>query len=208
MRKRFLLVLLLLFGTGPAWADRPVLMVLGDSLSASYGMPTEAGWVALLEERLQEQGYPHRVVNASISGDTTAGGLARLPRALERHQPDVLFIELGGNDGLRGIPPQETERNLARMIELGRTAGAEVLLAEIRLPPNYGAAFSERFEAMFRDLTAEHSIALVPFIPDDLDEHAELVQDDGIHPTAQAQPLLLDKVWPVLEPSLRATADR
>ena len=201
MRKRFLLLLFLLI-LPPAWAGNPVILVLGDSLSAGYGLPPGEGWVDLLEQRLERQGYPHDVVNASVSGDTTAGGLARLPRALERHGADVLLIVLGGNDGLRGVQPAETRSNLARMIELGQRHGAQVLIAQIRLPPNYGPAFGARFERMFQELSRDHQAPLIPFIPNDFGGSPGLVQDDGLHPSAEAQPLLLENVWPLLEQAL------
>ncbi len=199
---------ILLLGTASplfAWASAPTILIVGDSLSAGYGLAPGEEWVSHLERRLHAQGYPHQVVNASISGDTTAGGLARLPRALERHQPSIVLIELGGNDGLRGIQPEETERNLARMIELGRAANCQVLLAAVRLPPNYGPAFARRFERVFASLAQRYQVPLIDFTPAELAQRGELVQADGIHPTAEAQPLLLEQVWPVLEPVLAAT---
>jgi acyl-CoA thioesterase I len=207
MLRHFLFLILLALPL-PGWASAPLIMIVGDSLSAGYGLPPGADWVTLLEERLREQGYRHRVINASISGDTTAGGAARLPAALARQQPDILLLELGGNDGLRGIAPAETERNLARMIELGQQADAKVLLAAVRLPPNYGPAFAERFEQVFTRLAERYRVPLIPFVVEEFFARPELVQPDGIHPTAEAQPLLLDQVWPKLEPVLEQTSHR
>lgn len=180
----------------------PVVMILGDSLSAAYGIPYDSGWVGLLQARLTERGRPHRVVNASISGDTTRGALARLPAALERHRPSVLVIELGGNDGLRGIDAAEMRANLRRMVELGRASGARVLLLGMLLPPNYGKAFVERFHRVYHEVAEEMRVPLHPFFLEGVAEDRMLMQNDGIHPTAEAQPRLLDNVWPVLEPLL------
>jgi len=178
------------------------MLIVGDSLSAGYGLSAGDEWPALLQQRLEVQGYPHRVVNASTSGETTAGGLARIERALDRHAPDIVLIALGGNDGLRGTALAETERNLARMIETAQTAGATVLIASVRLPPNYGPAFAQRFEAMYDSLGERYAVPVVDLIPEVFGERTELLQDDGIHPTAAAQPLLLDQVWRHLEPTL------
>ena len=198
------MIAVLALGTAVATAaDRqPTVLVLGDSLSAAYGMALEQSWVALLEQRLQAHDPEWRVVNASVSGETTGGGLARLPRALEQHEPTIVIIELGGNDGLRARPVAEVRENLARMIELSREAGAGVLLAGIRLPPNYGAAYVQRFEAVFGELAETHDIALVEFFMEDVALDATLMQADGIHPNADAQPVLLDNVWPRLLPLL------
>jgi acyl-CoA thioesterase-1 len=181
----------------------PAILVLGDSLSAGYGLAAGESWVDLLQQRLASEGHPHRVVNASISGDTTRGGLARLPRALTVHQPSILIIELGGNDGLRGIPVGEYRNNLERMIELGASAGARVLVAGIRLPPNYGPAYSQKFQDAQADAAA--GTAFVPFILDGVALEPGMMQADGIHPTAAAQPRMLDNVWPALVPLVEAT---
>ena len=178
------------------------LMVLGDSLSAAYGIDMQAGWVALLQARLSAQGHAWRVVNASVSGDTSAGGLTRLPAALEQHRPALVVVELGGNDGLRGIDFNTTEHNLDVIIETSLAAGAEVLLVGIQLPPNFGEAFNQRFVQVFHDLAERRGVPLVPFLLEGVGGVDTLMQDDGIHPTAQAQPMLLDNVWPVLEPLL------
>nr|WP_156826743.1 arylesterase [Kushneria aurantia] len=183
-------------------------MVLGDSLSAAYGIEQRQGWVNLLRERLETQ-YPgeYEVVNASISGDTSAGGLARLPQALEQHSPDILLLELGGNDGLRGLPPTQLESNLAQMIELGRDAGARVGLLGIRIPPNYGPAYSQAFEAVYPALAERFDIPLVTFILEGVALNDDLMQNDGIHPNAQGQPLILDNVWPLVEQLLQASSE-
>jgi acyl-CoA thioesterase-1 len=202
---RLLLLAALLLPTAVLAGDRPVILVLGDSLSAGYGLPAESGWVWLLEERIAERGYPHRVVNASVSGDTTAGGLSRLPLLLARHQPAVLVIELGANDGLRGLALEEIETNLSRLVQLGRKAGARVLLVGTRLPPNYGAAYAGRFQGVYAAVSEREHVALVPRLLAGVGEDWSLMQPDGLHPTAQAQPRLLDNVWPALESLIRDT---
>ncbi len=179
-----------------------MILVVGDSLSAGYGIARIDSWTTLLQERLSEQGFGYRVVNASISGDTTRGGLARLPAALEAHEPAVVILELGGNDGLRGIPVKEIRSNLAEMIRLSRDAGAEVVLTGIHIPPNYGPRYTEAFHQVYHDLAAEYDTALVPFILDSVALEDGLMQADGIHPNAAGQPVILDNVWPALEPLL------
>lgn len=176
--------------------------MLGDSLSAAYGMRVEQGWVALLQGRLKAQGYGHRVINASSSGETTGGALARLPRALERHRPDVLIIELGGNDGLRGLPLAEVRGNFEELIRLSREAGARVLLVGMRIPPNYGPSYADGFHALYGELARRHQLPLVPFFLDGIALDDGLMLDDGLHPNAAAQPKLLDLVWPQLKPLL------
>lgn len=181
---------------------RPVL-VLGDSLSAAHNMPAEAGWVALLQDRLkQEMAAAPEVINASISGETTAGGLSRLPALLETHRPGVVVIALGGNDGLRGLPPAQVHANLDRMIALSREAGAKVLLLGIDIPPNYGPAYRERLRAVFAELAVEHGVPLLPFLLEGIALDPTLMQADGIHPRAEAQPRVLENVWPLLRPLL------
>ncbi|SEL35649.1 acyl-CoA thioesterase-1 [Ectothiorhodospira marina] len=182
--------------------ERPTLLVMGDSLSAAYGMPTEQGWVALLESRLDAQGRDFQVLNASISGETTRGGLTRLPRLLERHEPDWVVLSLGGNDGLRRIPLEEMSRNLREMIDLSHNAGARVLLVGIQIPPNLGRHFTERFHQIYHDLAANHDLPLVPFLLEGVVLEEGMMQSDGIHPTAKAQPVMLDTVWEVLGPEL------
>jgi acyl-CoA thioesterase-1 len=193
---------LAVFSSPAARAEPPVLLVLGDSLSAAYGIPAEQGWVSLLQRRLAERGFPHRVVNASISGDTTSGGLSRLPATLERHRPALVILELGANDGLRGQPPMAMANNLGRMIELSRQAGARVLLAEMRVPPNYGPLYAQKFQATFGELAKRYEIPLIPFLLDGVAGNTALIQDDGLHPRAEAQTQVLDNVWLVLEPLL------
>jgi len=183
-------------------SEPPVLLVLGDSLSAGYGMEREKSWVSLLETRLAERGYSYRVLNSSISGDTTQGGLTRLPRLLERYQPQIVIIELGANDGLRGIDPAVTRANLADMITKSQAIGARVLLAGIRLPPNYGSAYLQQFESMYTDLANEFQTLLVPFFMDGVAMEPEFLQADNIHPNEAGQPVLLENVWAVLEPAL------
>ena len=197
-----ILLLWLVIWPGLARAEAPVILVLGDSLSAGYGLPAEQGWVSLLQRRLAERGFPHQVVNASISGDTTSGGLSRLPAALERHRPALVILELGANDGLRGQPPMAMASNLARMIELSQQAGARVLLAEMRIPPNYGPLYTQKFQATFGELAKRYDIPLIPFLLEGVAGNPALTQDDGLHPRAEGQPRVLDNVWPTLEPLL------
>ncbi|MCP5153837.1 MAG: arylesterase [Ectothiorhodospiraceae bacterium] len=196
------LLLLTLLVAGARASGGPVL-VLGDSLSAGYGLRLEEGWVALLEQRLRAAGYPQAVVNASISGDTTKGGASRVGAALERHRPSVVVVELGGNDGLRGISVDETRSNLESIVAAVREAGARVLLVGMQIPPNLGPRYTRAFAAIYPALAEQQGLALVPFFLDGVGGHAELMQDDGLHPTAEAQPRLLDNVWPHLEPLLR-----
>ncbi|MBT8048571.1 MAG: arylesterase [Xanthomonadales bacterium] len=176
----------------------PVIVVLGDSLSAAYGMEISQSWPSLLQARLHENGYAYRVFNSSITGDTTQGGLARLPRLLEKYRPDIVILELGGNDGLRGLPVEVTRENLASMIEQSQAAGASVILAEMRIPPNYGLTYTEKFNANYMILATQYDITLLPFVLQDIALEDGLMQADGIHPTAEAQPAILDQVWPVL----------
>ena len=197
-----ILLLWLVIWPGLARAEAPVILVFGDSLSAGYGLPAEQGWVSLLQRRLAERGFPHQVVNASISGDTTSGGLSRLPAALERHRPALVILELGANDGLRGQPPMAMANNLARMIELSQQSGARVLLAEMRIPPNYGPLYTQKFQAMFGELAKRYDIPLIPFLLEGVAGNPALTQDDGLHPRAEGQPRVLDNVWPTLEPLL------
>ncbi len=180
----------------------PGILVIGDSLSAAYNMATPDAWPSLLQERLNQNGYAWRVFNSSITGDTTEGALARLPRLLERHQPRLVIIELGGNDGLRGLPVDVTRTNMARMIEMSRAIGAEVLLAGIRIPPNYGEQYVSSFEGIYPHLASQYDTALVPFFMEGVALEPGMMQADGIHPSVEAQPLLLDNVWPELKPLL------
>ena len=175
------------------------ILIVGDSISAAFGLDTRVGWVALLEQRLKQQGYDDKVVNASISGDTSAGGLARLPALLAAHKPEVVIIELGGNDGLRGQQPAQLKQNLAGMIEASQKAGAKVLLLGMQLPPNYGARYTQAFAKVYDELAAEKQVVRVPFFLQGVGGHPQLMQADGIHPAADAQGLLLDNVWPALK---------
>lgn len=183
-------------------SDSPVLLILGDSLSAGYGMDRQDSWVHLLDLRLQQHGHDFRILNSSISGDTTQGGLARLPRLMDRYQPEIVIIELGGNDGLRGINPGVTRDNMKQMIQHAQQGGARVLLAGIKLPPNYGAAYLEQFESIYANLADEFNTMLVPFFMDGVVFQPGYLQDDGIHPNEKGQPILLDNVWAVLGPTL------
>lgn len=176
---------------------------MGDSLSAAYGIETSQGWVALLEQRLQSEGYDWRVVNASVSGDTTAQGLTRLPLELARHRPAVVILELGANDGLRGLSVTAMRGNLARMIGLSEKAGAKVLLVGIYLPPNYGPEYTREFAAVYPRLAREYRLPLVPFLLAGVAEHRDWMQADGLHPLAMAEPRVLDNVWIKLEPLLK-----
>lgn len=186
----------------PVHAAAPVVLVLGDSLSAEYGLKRGAGWVALLEARLAQEKIPAKVVNASISGETTAGGRSRLPALLAQHRPTHVVIELGGNDALRGLPLSMTRDNLASMTQAAQQAGARVLLVGMQLPPNYGRDYGERFSALFTQVAREHKAAVVPFFLRGFAEGpdaARYFQPDRIHPTEQAQPLMLANVWPALQ---------
>jgi acyl-CoA thioesterase I len=186
-----------------AEAAEKSILVVGDSLSAAYGIAQARGWVALLGERLQRERPDYSVVNASISGDTTAAGAARLGAALEKHRPAVVIIELGANDGLRGQPVAQMKKNLAGMIERAKRAGARVLLVGMKLPPNYGRQYTEAFAAAFGEVARQQRVALVPFLFESFAEKDDYFQPDRIHPTAAAQPLMLDAVWKRLQPLLR-----
>jgi len=186
----------------PGQVEEPVILILGDSLSAAYGMEISQSWPSLLQERLIQNGYTYRVFNSSITGDTTQGGLARLPRLLDRHSPDLVILELGGNDGLRGLPIEVTRDNLSSMISQSQGAGAAVILAEMRIPPNYGLSYTEKFNEMYPALAGQYGIVMLPFLLQDIALEEGMMQADGIHPTAQAQPLIVDRVWQVLEPVL------
>jgi acyl-CoA thioesterase-1 len=185
-----------------ARAESPTILVLGDSLSAAYGIRLEQGWVALLQGRLKAQGYGHKVVNASASGETTGGALARLPRALALHRPAIVILELGGNDGLRGLPIAGVRGNFESLIRLSREAGAKVLLVGMRIPPNYGPAYTRTFHQLYDDLAREYRLPLVPFFLDGIALDDSMMLEDGLHPNAAAQPKLLDQVWPQLKPLL------
>jgi acyl-CoA thioesterase-1 len=202
--KRLFVLLVVLIASVSARAETPVILVFGDSISAGYGRAhVEQGWVALLQTRLKQQGYGEQVVNASVSGETTAGGLARLPRALELHHPATVILELGGNDGLRALPVAQMRANLMHMADLAAAAGARVLLLGMRMPPNYGPDYTRQFSASYGDLARDKRLPLVPFLLNGIALDPALMQADGFHPNELGQPKLLDNVWPSLQPLLR-----
>jgi len=178
------------------------VLVFGDSLSAGYGIDVDQSWTTLLQTRLQEQGYEHRVVNASISGETTEGGASRIKSAIETFEPALIILELGGNDGLRGFPPTRMKGNLEKIISTSKASGAAVVLLGITIPPNYGARYIETFENVFREVAEEHQVPWIEFFMEGIALNEELMQDDGIHPNAAAQPILLDNAWPMISESL------
>jgi acyl-CoA thioesterase I len=183
-------------------SDRTIL-VFGDSLSAALGLRPEQGWVALLAQRVQAQGYGYEIVNASVSGETSSGGLQRLPRALDLHHPGIVILELGANDGLRGLPVEALHANLAQMVRLSQQSGARVLLVGIRIPPNYGPRYGDQFASVFPALAGEYHLPLVPFLLQDVALKPALMQEDGMHPNASGEPVVLDNVWPYLKPLLK-----
>jgi acyl-CoA thioesterase-1 len=205
MRVAQILVLCLIAAALPARAAEPppVILVIGDSLSAGYGLTPGQGWVALLQQRLKKQGYGHRVVNASVSGETTDGGVARIDRALSTHRPGIVIIELGGNDGLRGLPVTRVEANLALLVTKSRAAGADVLLLAVQVPSNYGPQYTNSFQQIYRDLAVKYRIGVASLMNPQVALDLAYFQADGIHPNARAQPLLLDNVWVKLSPLLR-----
>jgi acyl-CoA thioesterase-1 len=199
----FVLACLSLMGVAAMAAPAPrTLLVFGDSLSAGFGLAPGEGWVDLLARRLADQGSDWTVVNASISGETTAGGATRIDAALARHQPALVVLELGANDGLRGLPTDAAQANLAHLIRSSQAAGARVLLVGMRMPPNYGPDYTAAFAAMYRNLAETHELAFLPLLLEPIATDRTMFQDDNVHPTAAAQPLLLDHVWPALAPLL------
>ena len=203
---RFFLLLILSL---PVWATAaPTILVYGDSLSAAYGIPRDQGWVELLQRRLNEQGYSHRVANASVSGETTSGGLSRLDATLQETRPDLVIIELGANDGLRGLPVADMKRNLVSMIKAAHRQQAEVMLLGMRIPPNYGPVYTREFTNTFQQVASEYKLPLVPFFLDGVAGQRDLILDDGLHPSAAAQGKLLDNVWEELEPLLGKPVSR
>lgn len=183
-------------------ADEPTILIFGDSLSAGFGIDVDQSWGTLLQTRLQTQGYEHRVVNASISGETTEGGVTRIVAAMERFDPELIILELGGNDGLRGFPPERLQGNLEKIIASAKGAGAKVVLLGIRIPLNYGPRYSAAFEDAFRQAAAAQQIPWIEFFMEGIALNEELLQDDGIHPNAEAQPMLLDNAWPIISAAL------
>ncbi len=197
------LLMLGLLASGSAHSATKTVLVLGDSLSAEYGLPRGTGWVSLLDKQLKSDKPSVSLINASISGETTAGGKARLPALLEQYKPAIVILELGGNDGLRGLSLAATQSNLREMIAASTASGAKVLLIGMRLPPNYGVDYSKRFTAMYQGLSREKSVKLVPFLLEGLDDTEQYFQPDRIHPNQKAQPIMLDNVWPVLRTMLK-----
>jgi acyl-CoA thioesterase-1 len=192
------LALVLLAGSMPGWSAESTIVVLGDSLSSGHGLPLGQSWVSMLEDRLKAEGYGYEVVNASIAGDTSSGGLARLPSLLDSHAPAIVIIELGGNDGLRGQPVQSLESNLAAIIELTKNRGAQPVLAGMQIPPNYGPRYTAAFSGIYPELARRFGVPLVDFLLEDVALNAELMQPDGIHPNALGSRVMLDNVWAVL----------
>ena len=184
-------------------ASARTILVFGDSLSAAYGIRPEQGWVTLLAQRLQTQGYEYQAVNASVSGETSSGGLERLPRALALHAPAIVILELGANDGLRGLPVSAMRDNLARMVQLSQTSGVRVLLVGIRIPPNYGPRYTDEFARVYPELAQQYHLPLVPFLLEKVALDPALMQEDGLHPNAAAEPMVLDTLWPYLKPLLK-----
>jgi acyl-CoA thioesterase-1 len=209
-RRDFTLGMTSLMAAGLSHAQndsRPRLLVVGDSLSAEYGLKRGSGWVQLLQERIDQNKLAFRVVNASISGDTTSGGRSRLPALLKQHTPQVVVIELGGNDALRGLPLDMTRANLSAMTQAAQAAGARVLLLGMEMPPNYGARYAQEFRNLYTTVAREHKAALLPFFLKGVADGADPLQwfqSDRIHPNEKAQPLMLDNVWPALRPLLNA----
>jgi acyl-CoA thioesterase-1 len=202
--RKFLTLLLLLWAAHAPGADAPAVLVFGDSLSAGYGMDVDQSWPSLLQERFRREEYEYRVINASISGETTEGGAQRIEGALRQFAPLLVIVELGGNDGLRGFPPQRMQKNLETIISKSREAGAEVVLLGIRIPSNYGARYTEAFERVYRDLAEKHDLPWIEFFMQGIASNRKLMQDDGIHPNAAAQSILLDNAWPVIAQALEA----
>ncbi len=187
----------------PAFASAKTILILGDSLSAGYGIDAKQGWVNLLQQRLDQQ-YPkqHKVVNASVSGETTSGALARLPKLLQTYQPEIVVIELGGNDGLRGQPHQMIQKNLAQLVQLSQKQKASVLLFGMKIPPNYGTAYSSAFEKNYKVVSQQYKVKLLPFFLEGIAGHKNLIQNDQIHPNAKAQPILLNLAYPYIKGAL------
>ena len=185
-------------------AGSPTILIFGDSLSAGFGLDVDQSWGALLQRRLEEQGYEHRVVNASISGETTEGGVTQIASAIEAFSPGLIILELGGNDGLRGFPPARIKSNLKAIAMRARDSGAEVVLLGIRIPTNYGARYTEAFEAVYEEVASELGIRWIEFFMEGVALNDELLQEDRIHPNEQAQPILLDNAWPIIRATLEA----
>jgi len=200
--RRLLAVTILSLTAATQAAQPPTVLVFGDSLSAGFGIEVDQSWTALLQTRLREQGYEHRVVNASIGGDTTESGAARIGKAIENFAPALIILELGGNDGLRGIPPGRMRGNLEKIINTSKDSGAAVVLLGIRIPPNYGQRYIQDFDAVFRSVANDLEVPWIEFFMDGVALNEELMQSDGIHPNAAAQPVLLDNAWPIINEAL------
>ena len=198
MYYRILIFVIYLFSF-PVHAQGKTILILGDSISASYGIPVEDGWVSLLEQRLVRQNMKYKVVNASISGETTLGVKTRLDKLLNEYSSEIVVIELGGNDGLRGFPLSEIEQNLSDIVNTIKKNGVTVLLVPMQLPPNYGAAYNQRFMSIYKSVSEKQNINMSTFILNDIAQHSELMQADGLHPTKEAQAMMLDNLWPSLE---------
>ncbi len=203
MRKLVALFVLLL-GSAANGSESPTVLVFGDSLSAGYGIDVDQSWTALLQARLEYEGYEHRVVNASISGETTEGGAARIEHTITNFDPALIILELGGNDGLRGIPSTRMKGNLEKIIRSSAMSGAAVVLLGIRIPTNYGPRYTEAFESVYRELAAQYDIPWIEFFMDGVALNDELMQADGIHPNTAAQPILLNNAWPIISQALAA----
>ncbi|MDP6992843.1 MAG: arylesterase [Woeseiaceae bacterium] len=204
--RRLLTLFLCLVAVAANAAGGPTVLVFGDSLSAGYGLDVDQSWTALLQSRLQSQGYEHRVINASISGETTEGGKTRIAPAMNNFSPDLVILELGGNDGLRGFPPELMKAHLQAIIETAHGDGASVVLLGIRIPPNYGPRYTQAFERVYRELADELNVPWIEFFMEGVALNEELMQDDGIHPNAEAQPVLLDNAWPIIREALAERA--
>jgi acyl-CoA thioesterase-1 len=203
MRKLFTLVVLLLIADVQA-GEPPTVLIFGDSLSAGFGIDVDQSWATLLQERLAEQGYEHRVVNASISGETTEGGAARINNALGTFKPELIILELGGNDGLRGFPPARIKENLETIVAEAKASGADVVLLGIRIPTNYGTRYTQAFEAVYAEVAESLSVKWIEFFMQGVALNDELLQEDRIHPNVAAQPILLDNAWPIIRATLDA----
>jgi len=204
MRKLITLIALLTASVAQGNGS-PTILVFGDSLSAGFGIDVDQSWTALLQSRLEKQGYEHRVVNASISGETTEGGAARINAALRTFAPELIILELGGNDGLRGLPPARMKGNLETIIRRSKASGAEVVLLGIRIPTNYGTRYTAAFEGVFREVASDFDVEWIEFFMEGVAMNDELLQSDRIHPNAAAQPILLDNAWPIISAALADT---
>ena len=200
------MTLMLILGAATAdGMDAPTVLVFGDSLSAGYGIDVDRSWTALLQSRLESQGYEHRVVNASISGETTEGGASRIDAALQNFAPAVVVLALGGNDGLRGFPPERMKKNLLAIVDAVENEGAAIVLLGIRIPANYGPRYTQAFESVYRDVAEERKLPWIEFFMEGVALNEDLMQEDGIHPNEKAQPVLLENAWPVIQQALKAS---